>query len=146
MTAVTTLKKGGSVGVAAGAREVQIWDHEIKIETAIAAGLATTDYVELFSVPANTFVKVLHLENVTALSMGSGPAISLGDAGSATRFVNASSTVTLGGDHTLATSELLYTSAGSIRLTLTGGTLASGTIRVVLMVIDTSRNAATTTI
>lgn len=143
MANVTTLKAGGTTGNPTGKGYPVVLKHEIDIAKAVAAGLLTTEYVVLADVPANTFVKVLHVENATALSMGSSPAISLGDAGSATRYVNAASTLTAGTDHTIASSELLYTAAGQLRLTLTGGTLASGIIRVCWMQVDTSRRAPT---
>lgn len=144
MAAVTTKKLGGTSGIARGQRSIDVITFEVKIEDFLANGGATTDYWEVMTIPANTFLEVLQLENVTALSMGSGPAVSLGDAGSATRFVNAASTLTAGTDHTIATASLFYGSAGSLRLTLTGGTLASGTIRGVLRLTDTSRNARAT--
>lgn len=143
MANVTSLKAGGTTGASINKRLPAVLTHEINIASAVAAGLLTTEFVVIADLPANTFVKVLHVENVDALSMGSSPAISVGDAGSATRYVNAASAVTAGADHTLATSELLYTAAGQLRLTLTGGTLASGTIRICWMQVDTGRVAPT---
>lgn len=144
MAAVTSKKLGGTSGIARASRNISVINWEVKIEDFIANGGATTDYWEIMTIPANTFIEVLQVENATALSMGSGPAISLGDAGSATRYVNAVSTLTAGTDHTIATASLFYGSAGSLRLTLTGGTLASGTIRGVIRLTDTSRNARAT--
>jgi len=144
MASVTTLKQGGSTGVARSSRNVDVITLEGNIASFVAAGGLTTEYLELMTIPANTYVEVLQVENATALSMGAGPAVSLGDAGSATRYVNAASTLTAGTDHTIATAALLYTAAGSLRLTLTGGTLASGIVRVVLRLTDTSRNARAT--
>lgn len=144
MASVTTKKLGGSTGIARAQRNVDVITWEVDIAQFVANGGLTTEYWEIMTIPANTFLEVLQVENVTALSMGAGPAVSLGDAGSATRYVNAASTLTAGTDHTIATASLLYTSAGSLRLTLTGGTLASGIVRGVIRLTDTSRNARAT--
>lgn len=130
MANVTSLKKGGT-GVLAGSNAVII-PYSLNIATAISAGLATTNYVDIVSVPADTNVEVLGFYNDTALSLGTSPAISFGDTGSATAFVNASSTVTADTAHTLATTQKTYAAADTLRITVTGGTLASGTIRVTL--------------
>jgi hypothetical protein len=136
MANVTTLKKGGS-GVLAGATPV-IVKHKIDIAKAVAAGLLTTEYVTLMNVPAFSNVKVLGVENIDALSMGTSPAVSVGDSGSATRWVNASTVVTAATKHTLVDTAFQYGAADTIRVTLTGGTLTSGTIAVTLSITNTN--------
>lgn len=140
MANVTTLKSGGTEFTPFGKmpRAVQKWN--IDIAKAVAAGLATTEYVVVFDVPAKSKVVIHSLHNETALSMGSSPAISLGDAASATRFVNAATAVTAGTYHTVATSEFTYATGGQVRLTLTGGTLASGLLAVNFEIISLSAN------
>lgn len=144
MASLSTYKKGGSVTTAASLYTMPI-KHEQNIATLVAAGLATTQYSVISTIPANTYVKVLCLQNISALSLGAGPAISLGDSSSATRFVNASSVVTALTNHTLASTEFYYNAADELRLTITGGTLASGTIRAVWLFWDCTRNAPMTT-
>jgi hypothetical protein len=143
MATISTLLIGGSVGVPAGHSKSSVvqLDFEDLLTDFIAAGGVTTDSAKLMTIPANTFVEVLHAEVIGAnISLGAGPALSIGDTGSATLYVNAASTVTDGTDLTIATASKLYTAADYLRVTITGGTIAAGGgIRLVVRLTDTTR-------
>lgn len=149
MANITSRAKGGTspVGIASSNLPTFIGKYEEDIAALVAAGLLTTEYTVLINIPANSKLIIHSLINHTALSMGASPAISLGDSSSGTLFVNASTTVTSGSAHTLtatATTGKVYTAADTLRLNLTGGTLATGTIGIVYQLIDLSRNAIAT--
>lgn len=149
MTNVSTLKKGGSTGVGVGANYApQLVHHEIDIAAAVAAGLATTEYVVIATIPANTWLRMLQVEVVTACSLGAGARIDVGDATTATQFVNNATTLTAGTDLTLAAyigATEVYYASNELRMKVTGGTLASGVIRFAWLQADTGRNARMTT-
>lgn len=151
MSTVTTLAKGGTSGVAGETITVRRWEHEIDIASAVTAGLATTDYVVVVNIPANTYFTVEQVEVVTALSLGAGARIDLGDSGSATVFVNNATTLTAGTDLTIASrtgnasNGAVYTSADTLRCKVTGGTIASGKLRFVGTIMSAARNAPMTT-
>lgn len=140
MANVTSLAYGGTSGVADSSNMPENITIVMDIAEAVAAGLLTTEYAVVLNIPAETLVEIVDVKNYNALSMGSGPAISLGDSGSATRFVNGASTLTALTHHTIATASRLFTSADTLRLTLTGGTLASGKIGIKLRLTDVSNN------
>lgn len=145
MANVTTLAKGGTANTGISSRVPQIVTHEMNIASLVSAGLLTTEYAVVLNVPADTAFRLLQVEVVTSLSLGAGARIDVGDSGSATRFVNNASTLTAGTNLTIANATgsggEVYTAADTIRLTVTGGTLASGILRFVWQQADTSRNA-----
>jgi len=150
MTNISTLKKGGSTAVSNGnGFSPVIVHHEIDIAVAVAAGLLTTEYVVVASLPANTAFRMLQIECVDTIVLGSGARIDVGDSTTATQFVSNASTLTTGTDLTLASqigATEVYTSASEIRMKVTGGSLASttGKIRFVWQQADTSRIARMT--
>lgn len=104
-------------------------------------GFATGDQIALLSVPADTLVLGLVLENVTAVT--NVTRFDLGDGGSDVRFVNNAATFTAGTNHTIVLdAPYHYADADTIDLKVTG-TIASatGTVRVVAVLADVSRNA-----
>lgn len=144
---LSALAAGGTTGgVCSGNTNITRLTHTLSIADFVAQGGLTTEYAVLVNIPAGTYLKVWGLHNATALSMGSSPAISLGDSSSATLFVNAASTLTAGTYHTLASTEKLYSTANTLRLTLTGGTLASGTIQVTYSLISLANNLPAATV
>lgn len=145
MANVTTLAKGGTSGSAAYDAPLKVQKLEMDIAKLVAAGLLTTEYAVALNIPANSVLYVWAVRNATALSMGSSPAISVGDSSSATLFVNAASTLTADTNHTVATASKTYSTANTLRLTLTGGTLASGSIEIVYSLIPLGRNPQMTT-
>jgi hypothetical protein len=142
MTNVTNLAIGGTVNTSFGQKTPQVVSHEIDIATAIANGLNTTEFVVVLNIPAHTHVQLYNATVVNALSLGSGARIDIGDSGSATRFVNNATTLTAGTNLTLAASERYYATADTLRLTVTGATLASGLLRFTIGLVDCTRNAA----
>lgn len=150
MSNVSTLKKGGTVGTSGNGYSKVIVHHEIDIAAAVTAGLLTTEYVVVATIPANTAFRLLQVECVDAIVLGAGARIDVGDSGSATQFVNNASTLTAGTDLTLASqigSTEVYGAANELRMKVTGGSLASttGKIRFVWEQADTSRLAKMTT-
>lgn len=140
MANVTTLKKGGTGAFAANRPE--IIKVEIDIAEAVALGLATTELVNVLSVPAETLVRVLSAENVTLIS-GTTIDIELGDASLADRFVASMSTAAAGTNHTItaAGAGYHYAAAGVISAKITSDALATGKLRYVFEVVNTARNA-----
>lgn len=150
MSNVSTLKKGGSTGTGGNNYAPVIVHHEIDIAAAVAAGLATTEYVVVATIPANTYFRMLQIECVDSIVLGSGARVDVGDATTATQFVSNATTLTAGTDLTLANSigaTEVYPAASELRLKLTGASLASttGKIRFCWLQGDTSRLAKMTT-
>lgn len=145
MSNVTTLAAGGTSGIAKGAVAPVIVKHEIDIADAVAAGLATTEYVVVTNIPADTYFRLLQAEVVDAVVLGSGARIDLGDSADPDEFVSNASTLTAGTNLTLikgdGSSGDVYTAADTLRLTVTGAGIVSGKIRFVWMMADTTRNA-----
>jgi len=140
MSNVTTLKIGGDSNVATGAVSgMEYFFHEIDIAEAVTAGLATTEYVEVVGLPADSFLDLKQVEVVEALSLGAGARIDLGDSGDDDRFVTNATTLTAGTNLTLAVTSRAYSAADSLRLKVTGGTIATGKIRFVFGLLDTAR-------
>lgn len=102
----------------------------------------------MLNVPADTYLTVEQVEVVTALSLGAGARIDVGDSASATVFVNNATTLTAGTNLTVASvkgsSGNVYTAADTIRVKVTGGTIATGKLRFVGTIMSTVRNAPAT--
>jgi hypothetical protein len=145
MANVTSLAKGGTANSPATNRAPNIVTHEVNIASAVAAGLATTEYVVVTNIPADTYFRLLQVEVVTSLSLGAGARIDLGDSADDDEFVSNATTLTAGTNLTLlkgdGSSGDVYTAADTLRLKVTGGTLASGILRFVWLQGDTARNA-----
>lgn len=142
MTNVTTLAIGGTVNTSFGQKTPQTISHEIDIATAVTKGLATTEHVVVINIPAHTHVQVYNATVVNALSLGAGARIDIGDSTSDTRFVNNATILTAGTNLTLALGEAYYATANTLRLKVTGGTIASGLIRFTIGLVDCTRNTA----
>lgn len=143
MANVTTLAIGGTVNTAYGQTGLEIVKHEIDIAEAVSAGLATTDYVVAINIPANTHLYVYQANVVDALSLGAGARIDIGDSADDDRFVTNATTLTAGTNLTLAAGQFFYGTANTIRVKVTGGTIASGKLRFVFGLVDCSRVEAT---
>lgn len=141
MANVTTLALGGTSNIGTGFGTSELYVHEIDIADAVAAGLATTEDVKVLNFPADCFFELLQVEVVTALSLGAGARIDLGDSSSDTLYVNNATTLTAGTNLTIATGSKLYTAANTLDLKVTGGTIATGVLRFVFRMSDTSRIA-----
>lgn len=136
-TLTTSMTYGGTGQPAKGiGRGRQVLQASCDIANFVAYGGTTTQSVKLANVPANTLVIVHAVWNATALSLGSGPAISVGDSASNTQWVNANSTTTANTYATLANTSKSYTAADALTVTITGGTLASGRVVVFYELLD----------
>ena len=140
MSNVTTLKLGGSSNVATGNIKggMDFYSHEIDVAAAVAAGFATTDYIEVVTAPADSFLELKQIEITKDVVLGATSRIDIGDSGDMDRFVTNATTYTAGTVFTLAVSERGYNSADSLRLKLTGAGVATGKIRFIFGLMDTS--------
>lgn len=108
-----------------------------------AGTFVSADQYVAIALPAFTELKALQAICVTALSLGAGAAISIGDTGSGTRFVNGASTLTAGTVLTQAvtTNPLKFYSVGDqLLISITGATIATGVLRLIIVVGDMTRN------
>jgi len=141
MTARTGFTVGGSTGtpnsfnsLTRGAQKYQ-WD--------IAKFVSTDTFVsgdteKLIVIPARTQLIIHGVYPDTTLVLGGTPVFSLGDSGSATRFINASSNVTANTSFTLAATSRIYDTADQLIVTLSNssGTVTSGKFTIVYELID----------
>jgi hypothetical protein len=147
MALFTNLVSGSASpdGLAAAGITPVVVKHEIDLAALRnITGFATTDQIALLSVPEDTLVLGLVLENATALT--NITRLDLGDGGSGTRFVNNATTLTAGTNHAIVLdAPYHYATADTIDLTV-GGTIATATgiIRVVAVLADVSRNTPAT--
>ena len=133
MANVTNLSAGSNSSLAVGSSELKIYRHTIDFADAVAEGLATTEYVTVFTFPADTYYEILAVEVIDALSLGAGARIDLGDAGDDDEYVTNATTLTAGTRLTLtADTKKLQNAASEIRLKVTGATIASGVISVIV--------------
>lgn len=140
MTAYTTSKaRGGpSPGVGGASQEVSVYT-----EYSVTAALATNDYIEMVTLPANAVVTGMTL-HATDLDTDGSPALTLsvGDSASANRFISASTIGQAGGyTSTLASGTgamfYKYTAPTKIRVTAAAGaaTGTTGTIKLLVSYI-----------
>jgi hypothetical protein len=149
----TGLKRGGATGAAITQYKVPVIKAVVDIADAVADGLTTGGYVAVQTIPAGTRLKIWGVRNATALSLGSGPEIELGDGDDDDLFMATISSETAGVDHALtgdsaisstAKTEKTYTAAGELRLKVTGGTIASGKVQITYSLIDLNNNLPST--
>lgn len=149
MSNVTSLKAGGTSGTAMSRFQVPVLKHTVDIAAAVTAGLTTGEYIEVCTIPAETYLKIWDVKNATALSLGSSPEIELGDADDDDLYVAAATTETVDTHHALTgataigattRTEKFYSSAGSLRLKVTGGTIASGKVQITYSLIPCGTN------
>lgn len=141
MTAYTTFKRGGTVGTPVGQRHRGVQAHQWDIADFVATNAMTSgDSEALFSVPARSILNILAVYNDSTIAIGGTPVFSIGDGGSATRFVNASSNVTTDTHHTIALGTYTYDTADTVKVTLSNssGSVATGKFTVVYELIDCS--------
>lgn len=146
MADITSLAAGGTSGVAGG----DLLYHEIDIADFVTAGGTTTQTARVVYIPADSFFELHQVEVVTALSLGAGARIDVGDSADDDEFVTNASTLTAGTNLTLlknaGTPGTVYTAADELNVKITGGTIASGVLRFVYTLRSTERNAIATTI
>lgn len=147
MANVTTFKAGGSTAGALGQRGNNVFTHELDIADFVTAGGLTTELFRMVTIPANTYFQLRQVEVVTALSLGAGARIDIGDSADDDEFVSNATTLTAGTDLTLlksnGSSGDVYTAADHISVKITGGTIATGKLRFVYEMYSTARNAPT---
>lgn len=145
MANVTTLAAGSTSGVAIGKGKFK--QHEIDIADFVAAGGLTTEYAVVVNIPVDSYFRLHQVEVVTALSLGAGARIDIGDSADDDEFVSNATTLTAGTNLTLlkndGSSGSVYTAADTLRLKITGGTIASGVLRFVYELDSTARIAPT---
>jgi len=146
MANVTTLASGGTTGVGPlGLIAPRRWTHEIDIADFVTAGGLTTEYAVVINIPVDTYFTLEQVEVVTALSLGAGARIDIGDSADDDEFVSNATTLTAGTNLTLikvnGSSGNVYTAADTLRLKITGGTIASGVLRFAGIIMSTARNA-----
>lgn len=143
MTARTGFIVGGTVGTPnsfnALGRGVQKYQWDVAKFVSVDSFVAG-DTEKLIVIPARTLLVIHAVYPDTALALGGTPVFSLGDSGSATRYINASSNITAGTSFTIATTSKLFDTADYLLLTLNNstGTVTSGTFTVVYELIDCS--------
>lgn len=145
MANVTSLATQGTANGAAGSKSVPVLTHTVNVADAVTAGLLTTEQVIMINIPAGSIFKFYGLRNQTAIT--GVTRVDLGDAADDDLYVTNGATFTSGfvytrtGESAIAATTLtekLYTSADTIRLKLTGATLASagaGTIGIVYSIV-----------
>jgi len=139
MANVTTLSAGSNNSLAIGTSVPKTYKFEVDIADAVTAGLLTTEYVTVFTFPADTYLEILNIEVTTACSLGAGARIDVGDTTDDDEFVTNATTLTAGTNLTLtADSVKTLVAADEIRLKVTGGTIASGVISFVVRATDIS--------
>ena len=122
--------------------------HEIDIASLVAnQNIQNADSVEIFAIPANTVLEDFRAQIITNFSLGAGARLDLGDGANALAYVNNASTLTADTwlTQVSASVPVLYSAAGSLRMKVTGGTIATGKIRFVAKLADYTRKAPTTT-
>jgi len=113
-----------------------------------AITLASGDAVVVQQIPANTIL--LGLQVICTITDTGSSTVSVGDSGSATRYVNAASTPTAGTVLTQATTTnplRFYSTADTLRLTLNGTytTASKGAYLFVVYTMDASPDPISTT-
>lgn len=144
MTTYTTFKVGGSTGAVnaftnrdEGYQSVQFDIAQFVAQNAFVKG----DIETLLTIPARSKLVIHAVYPDTALVLGGTPVFSLGDSGSGTQWINASSNITAGTSFTLANTTKLYDAADVLNVTLNStGTVTSGKFTVIYSIFDCSAN------
>ena len=113
-----------------------------------AISLASGDSVVVQTIPANTIL--LGLQVIVTITDAESSAVSVGDTGSATRYVNGASTLTAGTVLTQATTTNplhFYSAADTLLIKFTGTytTSSTGAYRFVVYTMDASADPIATT-
>lgn len=145
MANVTSLATLGTSDGSAGSKTVPVLTHTVNIADAVTAGLLTTEQVVMINIPAGSIFKFYGLVNQTAIT--GVTRFDLGDSGDDDLYVSNGATFTSGfvytrtGEAAIASTTLtekLYTSADTIRLKVTGASLASaggGAVGIVYSIV-----------
>lgn len=147
MALFTTYVSGSSSadGLAAAGIVPVVVKHEVNLANLRnITGFATGDQLALLSVPDDTLLLGVVLENATALT--NVTRLDLGDGGDDDRFVSNATTLTIGTNHAIILdAPYHYATADTIDLKVTG-TIASATgkIRIAAILADVSRNEPAT--
>lgn len=106
-------------------------------------GMVTTDLMKIQIIPAGTILMYIQATIETALSWGASNRLDIGDSAAATTFVSNYTTTTTGAVTMAATSKY-YDAADYITVKMTGATLATGIVRVIMVLASAVPNAPTT--
>lgn len=143
MTTYTSFKVGGSTGTLNESANRPLGYQSIQFD--IAQFVSVNSFVKgdietLLTIPARSRLAIHAVYNDTTLALGGTPVFSLGDAGSGTQWVNASSNVTANVSHTLANTVKTYDTADVLNVTLNNstGTVATGKFTIVYSIYDCS--------
>lgn len=123
-------------GVTHGTKMEVLIDLPKIVAARLAAGataLAAGDTLDVLPLPTGAVVITAGIQIITGLASLTA---SLGDSGSATRYVNAASMASAGWTTPGASTPYVYTSDSALRLTLAGVTPATAVLRVWAYVID----------
>lgn len=138
MVNFTTLFQGGTgsipgIGDATTVRSVKLVVDVARI-LQLSPTFATGDIMKLFTIPAGAYFIGMDAAIVTALSLGTSPAISIGTTSSApTEYMSAQTDIAVGRFTTMQAAcvvPLVKTAAESVYIKITGGTIASGQIAI----------------
>ena len=156
MTNSTAYKIGGTGELVASGYDAPVRLIKLELDVAdVAATVTTGGYAELATLPAYAFVRFIGAKAVTALSLDSASSgrVDIGDEDDDDQFVTNQTTYGAGLVFTRASGgeyhtdgEMISSSAGSLRIKLTGDKLAGGTanatgiIQVNLLVASGVRN------
>lgn len=152
MAIITTKVIGGDDIIVGGAQlpGLYLLPFELDLSDPAVRAASSGDQIKLLDVPADTYFKLVQVENATAIAMGGNEQIDIGDATDDDEFVAAATTLTAGTNHTIAKTTFTDSTAGDTVTTasdflvkLTGDDLtgATGTIRFVALVGNTARKA-----
>lgn len=145
MAAYTSFKVGGSTGALNENANRPQGYQSIQFDVAKFVSVnafVSADTETLLTIPARTRLAIHAVYNDSALALGGTPVFSLGDSGSATQWVNASSNITTQTSHTLANTVKTYDTADVLKVTLSNssGTVTSGKFTIIYSLFDCSAN------
>ena len=144
MAAFTTqFKIGGSTGTVNAVGTRLRGDQAIQFNVAdwVAQGYVKTDTATILTIPARTQFNLIAVYSDNTVSFGTTPTFSLGDSGSATRFINAQTPGASGVSiATMAATSRIYDTADYIIVTLNNasGTVTSGKFTIIYNLVDLS--------
>jgi hypothetical protein len=147
-TGYSTPIVGGTTGLSN--KHMPVCIQKYAFDTSTFTG-TTTQSLNIMTIPAKTALIFLEvLIGAAALTLAGTPAVSVGDSGNTTLYVNAASTFTAGLALTQAVTTMplkYYSTADKLTLTLTGGSTFPGTgiIHFTVGFIDCNYDLAMTT-
>lgn len=128
-----TVGDGSGLSATLGSGRVLVYEQTVDFAT---RNVITNDVIQVFDVPANTFVLAAQAEVISAAStnVGANQNIHLGDGADPDRYVATLSGIALG-DNAKTGAEFYYTSADTIDITALGN-FTDGKVRVRAALID----------